>query len=136
MQYLYLHIFHLALPQRKTFPIKLLDLDFWIACHFFSHEKSIPHISHCKKAYHSPEPNPWSQRHPPEANKTLIPNVDFNLVQYFTENKFSIKEQKIYNGKYKHYNEIFPLETQIEKTIYSIFIHSDTLFTIQYTYRI
>jgi hypothetical protein len=62
--------------------------------------------------------------------------VYFNLVQLFTTNKFSIKEQKRYNGKYTHYTEIFPLETQTEKT--NIFyIHSPhTLFTIQYTYRI
>jgi hypothetical protein len=49
--------------------------------------------------------------------------VDFNLVKYFTEIKFSIKEQKRCNGKYTQYIEIFPLETQTEKT--SIFyIHS------------
>jgi hypothetical protein len=49
--------------------------------------------------------------------------VDFNLVQYFTTNKFSIKEQKRYNGKYTHYTDIFPLETQTGKT--NIFyIHS------------
>jgi hypothetical protein len=66
---------------------------------------------------------------------SLIPNVDFNLVQYFTANRFSIKEQKRYNGKYTHYTDIFPLETQTGKT--NIFyIHSHhTLFTIQYTYR-
>jgi hypothetical protein len=62
-------------------------------------------------------------------------SVDFNIVQYFTANKFSIKEQKIYNGKYTHCIEIFPLETQTGKT--NIFyIHSHhTLFTIQYTCR-
>jgi hypothetical protein len=49
--------------------------------------------------------------------------VDFNLVQYFTANIFSIKEQKRYNGKYTHYTDIFPLETQTGKT--NIFyIHS------------
>jgi hypothetical protein len=36
-------------------------------------------------------------------------HVDFNLVQLFTENIFSIKVQKIHNGKYTHYTEIlFP----------------------------
>jgi hypothetical protein len=51
-------------------------------------------------------------------------SVDFNLVQYFTANKFSIKEHKRYNGKYTHYTKIFPLETQTGKTkTYSIFIH-------------
>jgi hypothetical protein len=62
-------------------------------------------------------------------------SVDFNLVQLFTANIFSVKEQKRYNGKYTHYTEIFPLETQTGKT--NIFyIHSHhTLFTIQYTYR-
>jgi len=50
-------------------------------------------------------------------------NVDFNLVQYFTANRFSIKEQKRYNGKYTHYTKTFPLETQTRKT--NIFyIHS------------
>jgi hypothetical protein len=54
---------------------------------------------------------------------SLIPNVDFSLVQYFTRNIFSIKEQKIYNGKYTHSIDIFPLETQTRKT--NIFyIHS------------
>jgi hypothetical protein len=49
--------------------------------------------------------------------------VDFNLVQLFTANRFSVKEQKRYNGKYTHYTEIFPLETQTGKT--NIFyIHS------------
>jgi hypothetical protein len=49
--------------------------------------------------------------------------VDLRLVQYFTANIFSIKEQKIYNAKYTHYTEIFPLETQTGKT--NIFyIHS------------
>jgi hypothetical protein len=43
---------------------------------------------------------------------SLIPNANFNLVQYYTANKFSIKEHKRYNGKYKHYTYIFPLETQ------------------------
>jgi len=61
--------------------------------------------------------------------------VDFNLVQYFTANKFSIKEQKRYNGKYTHYKDIFPWKPELGKPTYSIFIHSDTLFTIQYTYR-
>jgi hypothetical protein len=41
----------------------------------------------------------------------MIPNVDFNLVQLFTANRFSVKEQKRYNGKYTHYTEIFPVET-------------------------
>jgi hypothetical protein len=50
-------------------------------------------------------------------------SVDFDLVQYFTTNKFSIKEQKRYNGKYTHYTEIFPLETQTGKTII-FYIHS------------
>ena len=61
--------------------------------------------------------------------------VDFNLVQLLTANKFSVKEWKIYNGKYTHYTDIFPLETQIGKT--NIFyIHSHHMvFTIQYTYR-
>jgi hypothetical protein len=46
------------------------------------------------------------------------------------------KEQKRYNGKYKHYTEIFHLETQTGKTnIYYIDTHCVTLFTIQYTYR-
>jgi hypothetical protein len=40
---------------------------------------------------------------------SLIPNVDFNLVQLFTANRFSIKEHKRYNGKYTHYTKIFPL---------------------------
>jgi hypothetical protein len=49
--------------------------------------------------------------------------VDFNLVQLFTTNGFSIKEHKIYNGKYTHYIDIFSLETQTGKT--NIFyIHS------------
>jgi hypothetical protein len=49
--------------------------------------------------------------------------VDFNLVQYFTANRFSIKKQKIYSGKYTHYTYIFPLEIQMGKT--NIFyIHS------------
>jgi hypothetical protein len=43
-------------------------------------------------------------------------DVDFKLVQYFTANIFSIKEQKIYNGKYTYYTDIFPLETQTGKT--------------------
>jgi Cdc6-like AAA superfamily ATPase len=30
-------------------------------------------------------------------------HVDFNLVQLFTANIFSIKKQKRYNGKYTHY---------------------------------
>jgi hypothetical protein len=55
--------------------------------------------------------------------ESLVSTVDFNLVQYFTANIFSIKEQKRYNGKYTHYTEIFPLETQTGKT--NIFyIHS------------
>jgi hypothetical protein len=116
-------IFHLELPQLKKFPIKLLGLHFQTVRHLFSPEKSIPQISHCNKVYLSPEPNPLPQRCPPEANKALIPNVDFNLVQYFIANRFSIKEQKKYNGEYTHYTEIFPLETQIGKT--NIFyIHS------------
>ena len=62
--------------------------------------------------------------------------VDFNLVQYFTANIFSIKEHKRYNGKYTHYTKIFPLETQNGK-INIFYIHSHhTLFTIKYTYRI
>jgi hypothetical protein len=49
--------------------------------------------------------------------------VYFNLVQYFTANKFSIKEHKRYNRKYKHYTKISPLGTQTRKT--NIFyIHS------------
>jgi hypothetical protein len=32
-----------------------------------------------------------------------VVGVDFNLIQYFTANRFSIKEQKKYNGKYTHY---------------------------------
>jgi hypothetical protein len=60
--------------------------------------------------------------------------VDFKIVQLFTANIFSVKEHKRYNGKYTHYIEIFPLETQTGKT--NIFyIHSHhTLFIIQYTY--
>jgi hypothetical protein len=61
--------------------------------------------------------------HPPKAKKDLLPNVDFNLVQYFTANRFSIKEQKRYNGKYTHYMDIFPLETQTKK-ISIFYIHS------------
>jgi hypothetical protein len=58
-----------------------------------------------------------------EHNKLIHLSVDFNLVQYFTANIFSIKEQKRYNGKYTHYTDIFPLETQTGKT--NIFyIHS------------
>jgi hypothetical protein len=38
----------------------------------------------------------------------LIQNVDFNLVQLFNANRFSVKEQKLYNGKYTHYIDIFP----------------------------
>jgi hypothetical protein len=49
--------------------------------------------------------------------------VDFNLVQYFIANRFSIKEQKRYNEKYKHYTEIFPMETQTGK-ISILYIHS------------
>jgi hypothetical protein len=69
-------------------------------------------------------------------DNTKVVSVYFNLVQYFTANKFSIKEQKIYNGKYTYYIKIFPLETQTGKT--NIFyIHSPhTLFKIQYAYRI
>jgi hypothetical protein len=60
---------------------------------------------------------------PLEAKKSLIPNVDFNLVQLFNANIFLVKEQKKYNVKYKHYTKTFPLETQIGKT--NIFyIHS------------
>ena len=66
---------------------------------------------------------------------SFIQIVDFNLLQYFTANKFSIKERKRYNVKYTHYTEIFPLETQTGKTNILYIIHSDTLFTIQYTYR-
>ena len=95
-----------------SFPIKFFDLHFWTARHFSSPEESISQISHYNKAYHIPEPNPWPQRHPLEVNKSLIPNLDFNLVQYFTANKFSIKEQKRYNVKYTHYTDIFPLENQ------------------------
>jgi hypothetical protein len=29
--------------------------------------------------------------------------VDFNLLKYFTAYRFSIKENKRYNGKYTHY---------------------------------
>jgi hypothetical protein len=66
---------------------------------------------------------------------SLIPNVDFNLVQLFTANIFSVKEHKIYNRKYTHYREIFPLETQTKKTII-FYIHPlHTLFTIEYIYR-
>jgi hypothetical protein len=55
--------------------------------------------------------------------KNIMNSVDFNLVQYFTANIFSIKEHKRYNGKYTHYTDIFPLETQTGKT--NIFyIHS------------
>jgi hypothetical protein len=43
---------------------------------------------------------------------SLIPNVDFNLVQLFNANRFLVKEKKTYNGKYTHYTNIFPLETQ------------------------
>jgi hypothetical protein len=57
------------------------------------------------------------------AIKLFKVTIDFNLVQYFTANIFSIKEHKRYNGKYTHYIEIFPLETQTGKT--NIFyIHS------------
>jgi len=48
----------------------------------------------------------------------------------------TIKEQKIYNGKYAHYKDIFPLETQTGKTNIFYIHSSHTLFTIQYTYRI
>jgi hypothetical protein len=41
----------------------------------------------------------------------IVASVDFNLAQLFTANIFSIKEHKIYNGKYTHYIDIFPLET-------------------------
>jgi hypothetical protein len=60
--------------------------------------------------------------------------VDFNLVQYFTANIFSIKEHKIYNGKYTHYTYIFPLETQTGKPTYSIFIH--IIHCLQYNIHI
>jgi hypothetical protein len=46
--------------------------------------------------------------------------VDFNLVQLFTANIFSIKEQKRYNGKYTHYTEIFPLENRDILNIHSL----------------
>ena len=41
--------------------------------------------------------------------------VNSNLVQYLLQTDIQ-KEQKRYNGKYKHYTEIFHLETQTEKT--------------------
>jgi len=61
--------------------------------------------------------------------------VYFNHVQLFTANIFLVKEQKRYNGKYTHYTDIFPLETQTEKT--SIFyIHPlSYIVIIKYTYR-
>jgi hypothetical protein len=43
-------------------------------------------------------------------------DFDFNLVQLFTANIISVKEQKIYNGKYTHYTNVFPPEYQIGKT--------------------
>ena len=66
----------------------------------------------------------------------LIELVDFNLVQLFTANIFSVKEHKRFNEKYTYYTYIFPLETQTGKTII-FYIHSHhTLFIIQYTNRI
>jgi hypothetical protein len=49
--------------------------------------------------------------------------VDFNPMQYFSANRFSIKKHKKYNGKYTHYTKIFPLETQTGKTNV-FYIHS------------
>jgi hypothetical protein len=54
----------------------------------------------------------WSKNEPLLLYFNPFQRVDFNLVQYFIANKFSIKEHKIYNGKYTHYTEIFPLEAK------------------------
>jgi hypothetical protein len=42
--------------------------------------------------------------------------INSNLVQYLLQTDIHQKEQKRYNGKYKHYTEIFHLETQTGKT--------------------
>jgi hypothetical protein len=56
--------------------------------------------------------------------------VNSNLVQYLLKLIFR-KEQKRYNGKYKHYTEIFHLETQTGKTsIY--YIDTLVLHCLQY----
>jgi len=56
--------------------------------------------------------------------------VDFDLIQYFTANGFSIKEQKRKNRKYTYYTKIFPLETQTGKTNIFYIQSYHTLFTI------
>jgi hypothetical protein len=65
----------------------------------------------------------------------LIPNVNFNLVLYFTTNIFSIKEHKRYNGKYTVHKDFSPGNPNKKTNIFYINSLSHTLFTIQYTYR-
>jgi hypothetical protein len=60
--------------------------------------------------------------------------VDFNLVQLFTANRFSIKEQKRYNGKYTHYTYFSPGNPNQENQ-HILYSFTHTLFIIQYTYR-
>ena len=62
----------------------------------------------------------------------LVVYVDFNLVQLFIANKFSIKEQKRYNGKYTHYTEIFPWKSESGKPTSSIFIHTYIVYNTIY----
>jgi hypothetical protein len=64
----------------------------------------------------------------------MIPNVYFNHVQLFTVNRFSIKEQTRYNGKYTHYKDIFPLKTQTRKTS-TFYIHTH-IHCLQYNIHI
>ena len=67
----------------------------------------------------------------------LIPNVDFNLVQSITANRFLIK-QKRYNGTHTHYTDIFTLETQIGKTcnlfrVAPLILYSPSFFIVYNT---
>jgi hypothetical protein len=75
----------------------------------------------CSLKFEAPN---YGQEAPDLRSKKLqVGPVDFKLVQLFTTNTFLVKEHKICNGKYKHYIDIFPLETQTGKT--NIFyIHS------------
>ena len=60
--------------------------------------------------------------------------VNSNLVQYLLQTDIQ-KRQKTYNGKYKHYTDIFHLETQTGKTsIY--YIDTLVLHCLQYNIHI
>jgi hypothetical protein len=62
--------------------------------------------------------------------------VYFNLVRYFIAHNFSIKKKNKDTMENTHITQIFfPWKPKLGKPTYSIFIHSDTFFTIQYTYR-